>query len=86
MLLRLRDEVRGVMEATGIYHLPILSYLQEHGFFVAVVNPFEMKECRCQGERRVKADRQDAITISNYGIDNWYRLKNFESDERIYEE
>lgn len=86
MLLRLNDEVRIVMEATGIYHLPVLSYLQEHGFFVAVVNPFEMKEYRCQGLRRVKTDRQDAITISNYGIDHWYQLKNYEADEGIYEE
>lgn len=86
MLLRLEDEVRVVMEATGIYHLPVLSYLQEKGIFVAVINPFEMKEYRCQGLRRVKTDKQDAITISNYGIDHWYRLKNYEADTGIYEE
>lgn len=51
MLLHLNDEIRVVMEATKIYHLPILSYLQENGLFVAVVNPFEMKEYRCQGVR-----------------------------------
>ena len=39
MLLRLDDEVRVIMEATGIYHLPILNYLKEKGFFVAVINP-----------------------------------------------
>ena len=42
MLLRLNDDVRVVMEATGIYHLPVLCYLKEKGLFVAVVNPFEM--------------------------------------------
>ena len=66
MLLRLNDDVRVVMEATGIYHLPVLSHLKEKGLFVAVVNPFEMKEYRCQGLRRVKTDKQDAVTISNY--------------------
>ena len=86
MLLRLDDEVRVVMEATGIYHLPVLSYLQEKKIFVAVINPFEMKEYRCRGLRRVKTDKQDAITISNYGIDHWYRLKNYEADTGIYEE
>lgn len=86
MLLRLNDEVRVIMEATGIYHLPILSYLQEREVFVAVVNPFEMKEYRCQGLRRVKTDKQDSITISNYGIDHWYRLKNYEIDAGIYGE
>ncbi|QNB47708.1 IS110 family transposase [Thermanaerosceptrum fracticalcis] len=86
MLLRLDDEVRVVMEATGIYHLPVLSYLQGKKIFVAVINPFEMKEYRCRGLRRVKTDKQDAITISNYGIDHWYRLKNYEADTGIYEE
>lgn len=32
------------MEATGVYHWPILMYLKEHGFFVSVVNPYEMKK------------------------------------------
>mgnify|MGYP000766268593 FL=1 len=86
MLLRLNDDVRVVMEATGIYHLPVLCYLQEKGLFVAVVNPFEMKEYRCQGLRRVKTDKQDAVTISNYGIDHWYRLKEYEPEESIYAE
>lgn len=31
MLLRFDDEVKVVMEATGIYHLPVLTYLQEKG-------------------------------------------------------
>ena len=86
MLLRLNDEVRIIMEATGIYHLPVLSYFKEKGFFVAVINPFEMKEYRCQGLRRVKTDKQDAIAISHYGIDHWYRLKEYEAQENIYTE
>lgn len=86
MLLRLNDEVRIIMEATGIYHLPVLSYFKEKGFFVAVINPFEMKEYRCQGLRRVKTDKQDAITISHYGIDHWYRLKEYKAQENIYTE
>lgn len=86
MLLRLDDEVRVIMETTGIYHLPVLSYLKEKGFFVAVINPFEMKEYRCQGLRFVKTDKQDAITISNYGIDHWYRLKDYEAEESVYAE
>lgn len=86
MLLRLNDEVRIIMEATGIYHLPVLSYFKERGFFVAVINPFEMKEYRCQGLRRVKTDKQDAIAISHYGIDHWYHLKEYEAQENIYTE
>ena len=33
MLQELKEEVRVVMESTGAYHLPILSYLKEKGFF-----------------------------------------------------
>ena len=51
-----------------------------------VSKPFEMKEYRCQGLRRVKTDKQDAVTISNYGIDHWYRLKEYEPEESIYAE
>ena len=45
-----------------------------------------MKEYRCQGLRRVKTDKQDAIAISHYGIDHWYRLKEYEAQENIYTE
>ena len=43
LLQKLDGEIRIVMEATGIYHLPILSFLQEKGYFVSVVNPYAMK-------------------------------------------
>lgn len=86
MILRLDGEVKVVMEATGIYHLPVLSYLHEKKIFVAVINPFEMKEYACRGIRRVKTDKQDAITISNYGIDNWYRLEEYKGTDETYAE
>ena len=35
----LNEETRVVMEATGAYHLPLLTYLKNHGIFVAVINP-----------------------------------------------
>lgn len=38
------DEVRVVLEATGIYHFPVVSFLQQHDFFVCVVNPLLMKK------------------------------------------
>ena len=43
LLKKLDGELRIVMEATGIYHLPVLTYLQEKGYFVSVINPFLMK-------------------------------------------
>nr|WP_251389686.1 IS110 family transposase [Mediterraneibacter agrestimuris] len=44
LLQRLDGEIRIVMEATGIYHLPVLTFFQEKGYFIAVVNPYAMKK------------------------------------------
>ena len=41
---RLDGEVRIVMEAMGIYHRPILTFLQDKGHFVSVVIPYAMKK------------------------------------------
>lgn len=86
MLQRFNEDVRVVMEATGAYHLPILSRLKENNVYVSVINPFIMKEYRCKGLRRAKTDRLDAKMIANYGIDNWYHLENYEFSESTYQE
>ena len=39
LLNKLNGEIRIVMEATGIYHLPVLTFLHEKGYFVSVINP-----------------------------------------------
>ena len=86
MLFRLNDEVKIVMEATGIYHLPVLTYLQEKGFVVSVINPYLMKSYRNESLRKAKTDKIDSRIIANYGIDHWYRLKEYELEESIYAE
>ena len=86
ILLRLNDEVKIVMEATGVYHLPILHYLLEAGLFVCVVNPLAMKKYRSRDIRNVKTDKRDAMNIADYGIDYWYKLSKYEYQELIYDE
>ena len=85
-LQKLQEEVRIVMEATGAYHLSILSYMKENGFFVALINPLEMKRYRCQGIRNAKTDKIDSRIIANYGIDFWYHLTDFKPSEQYYAE
>ncbi len=80
------DDIRILVEATGIYHLPLVTYLRKKDLFVSVINPYEMKQYRYQGLRRVKTDKQDAIAISNFGIAHWAHLKNFEIASSTYEE
>lgn len=86
MLLRFNDEVKIVMEATGVYHLPILYYLLEVNWFVSVVSPLAMKKYRSRDLRKVKTDKRDAMNIADYGIDYWYRLERFESQEAVCNE
>lgn len=86
LISKFDDEIRIVMEATGVYHLPILSYLKEKNLFVSIVNPLEMKRYRCKGIRNAKTDKIDSIIIANYGIDFWYHLKDYEQSSEIYEE
>ena len=85
MLLRLDGETKVVMEATGAYHMPILSYLKDQGLFVSVINPLVMKEYRCKGLRKAKTDQLDAKMIANYGIDHWFHLVDYTPDSEVYQ-
>lgn len=79
MLLRFNEEVKVVMEATGIYHLPVLTYLQEKGLFVSVINPYLMKVYRSGDLRKAKTDKIDSRIIANYGIDHWFTMPEFQA-------
>ena len=87
LLRRLDGEVKIVMEATGIYNLPVLTFLDEKGYFVSVINPCVMKKyARNNNFRNVKTDKMDSITIANYGIEKWFKLKRYEASESTYTE
>jgi len=86
MLLRFDDEVKVVMEATGIYHLPVLTYLQERGLFVAVINPYLMKVYRSGDLRKAKIDKIDSRIIANYGIEHWFTMTEFQASDDVYGE
>lgn len=82
----LKEDKKVVMEATGIYHLPVLTYLQENGIFVSIINPFVMKKYRCQAIRKGKTDKLDSATIANYGLDNWFYLEEYKGLTESYAE
>ena len=82
----LKEDAKVVMEATGIYHLPVLTYLQQKKIFVSVINPFVMKKYRCQAIRKGKTDKLDSITIANYGLDNWFHLEEYKGLIESYAE
>ena len=87
LLQKLDGEVKIVMEATGIYNLPVLNFLDRKGYFVSVINPCVMKKyARNNNFRNVKTDKMDSITIANYGIEKWFKLKRYEASESTYAE
>ena len=85
-LREINDEVKIILEATSVYHLPVLTYLKDAGFFVSVVNPLEMKQYRSLGLRRAKTDRLDSRAIADYGVSYWHFLQEYEPSEEVYEE
>jgi len=81
---KLDGETRIVMEATGIYHLPLLTELKKAGLFVYVINPLAMKKYASSSIRRGKTDKMDSVRIANYGIDHWFKLSDYNAPEDVY--
>jgi len=82
----LTGDVRVVMEATGAYHLPLLTRFKQAGMFVSVINPLAMKKYASRAIRKGKTDKLDAVRIANYGLDNWFHLVDYTPSKEVYEE
>ncbi len=82
----LTEDTRVVMESTGAYHFPVLTYLKDYGIFVSVVNPLVMKKYANMSIRKGKTDKLDAIKIANFGLDHWYHLIDYTPTADVYDE
>jgi len=85
-ILELEGEVKVILEATGAYHLPLLSVFLEKNIFVSIINPLVMKKYASTAIRKGKTDKIDSVRIANYGLDNWFHLASYEVSEETYEE
>jgi transposase len=56
-----------VMEASGVYYLPLAVYLHQQGIQVSVVNPLTIKRFAQMRLMRAKTDKKDATIIAEYG-------------------
>lgn len=71
-----KDEILIVMEATGIYHLTLLSYLLEQRLHVSVVNPlFIHAFTKSMTIRKTKTDAKDAHIISIFAKRNYATIR-----------
>lgn len=82
----LTEETRVVMESTGAYHYPVLTFLKERGIFVAVINPLVMNKYVNVAIRKGKTDKLDAFKIAKFGLDHWYHLIDFSPMADVYDE
>ena len=81
------NDIKIILEATGIYSLPIARYFREQGFFVSVINPYAMSQFRKGGQgelRNVKTDKADSMTIAAYGNQLWYKLAEYKPSTDVY--
>ena len=71
-----KDEILIVMEATGIYHLNLLSFFLEQGLNVSVVNPlFIHAFTKSMTIRKTKTDAKDAYIISIFAKRNYATIR-----------
>lgn len=80
-----KDDLKIVMEETGTYHLPVLGYLLDKGYFVVAENALKIKKYLDRGIRKVKTDKKDAYKLAEYVCDNWYKLNKVREKDEIYE-
>ena len=80
------EPVTILLEYTGHYHYPVLKKLQEEGFPVCVVNPYQMKKYGDVEIRKAKTDRKDALRIATFALEKSYKLVPYSSMEQKYED
>jgi transposase len=62
------EQLHFVMEATGIYHQRLATYLFDAGAKVSVVNPAQVKFYGQSLGVRTKNDKKDSVILARYGL------------------
>jgi transposase len=62
------EQLHFVMEATGIYHERLATYLYDAGAKVSVVNPAQVKFYAQGLGVRTKNDKKDSVVLARYGL------------------
>ena len=81
-----KEDLKIVMEETGIYHLPVLGYLLDKDYFVIAENALKIKKYLDRGLRKAKTDKKDSYKLAEYVCDNWFKLKKVRENDEIYNE
>ena len=81
-----KEDLKIVLEQTGTYHLPILTYLLDKGYCVIAENALKIKKYLDRSLRKAKTDKKDSLKLAEYVCDNWYKLKVNFIEEKKYKE
>ena len=80
-----KEDLKIVMEETGTYHLPVLGYLLDKGYFVVAENALKIKKYLDRGLRKAKTDKKDSYKLAEYTCDNWYKLNKVRENDDTYD-
>lgn len=81
-----KENLKIVLEQTGTYHLPILTYLLDKGYCVIAENALKIKKYLDRSLRKAKTDKKDSLKLAEYACNNWYKVKaNFIEEEKYKE-
>lgn len=80
-----KEDLKIVMEETGTYHLPVLGYLLDKGYFVVAENALKIKKYLDRGLRKAKTDKKDSYKLAEYTCDNWYKLNKVRENDETYD-
>jgi len=77
------DDVRVVMEHTGVYYQVVAETLSKAGINVSVVNPVLICGYGDNSLRKVKTDKKDSMKIARYTLDNRDKLRDYTVTETL---
>lgn len=80
-----KDDLKIIMEETGIYHLPVYCYLLDKGYFVVAENALKIKKYLDRGLRKAKTDKKYSYKLAEYCCENWYKLNKQYKNSETYD-
>ena len=80
-----KEDLKIVMEQTGTYHLPVLGFLLDKGYFVDAENALKIKKYLDRELRKAKTDKKDSLKLAEYCCDNWYKLNKVRENDEAYD-
>ena len=80
-----KEDLKIIMEETGTYHLPVLGYLLDKGYFAVAENALKIKKYLDRGLRKAKTDKKDSYKLAEHACDNWYKLNKVREDDETYD-